>query len=191
MYNYFRASSFVPSLLGLMSLQTHLSIVWFKPLSVTLLVLVTLLGFPTYSKSKYGHVSSCDECTFQFCLVNRGRCSDRQTLTWLNVPDRRGRRWQLCPAGTQRGSTHWWERDEPWVTQTTNHPHCRRHYHHHHHYHYHRSGNINSVSALCLDSYSKLQLTLVKHLEIQFGHDLRVERMNECMKSNSESIVHR
>lgn len=46
------------------------------------------------------------------------------------------------------------------------------------------STNINTVSVLCLDSYSKLQLTLVKHLEIWFGHELRVERMNECMKSN-------
>lgn len=48
-----------------------------------------------------------------FCLVNKENGS-------LNVPDRRGRRLQLCPAGTQRGSTRWWEHDELWVTQTTN-----------------------------------------------------------------------
>lgn len=70
---------------------------------------------------------------FLFCFVYRYTGSTRRLYlrvlpgkqnplleqTYPSLPDRRGRRWQLCPAGTRRGSTRWWERDEPWVTQTT------------------------------------------------------------------------
>lgn len=36
---------------------------------------------------------------------NKNSLLDRQLVKELLVPDRHGRRWQLCPAGTQKGST--------------------------------------------------------------------------------------